>query len=93
VRYAVIESESNQWVYDGDDEQDAYRHYARRAVANVPCVVVRVLADTESGYEVDRRTKPVSVDRYSCGCPVIGGVGGDSHEHPTISVCPVHHSG
>ena len=31
-------------------------------------------------------------DKYSCGCPVIGGGGGDSHEHPTVSVCPVHHS-
>jgi hypothetical protein len=48
MRYAVIESDSNQWVYDGDDKADAERHYRKRAVVNVPCVLVRVLADTEA---------------------------------------------
>lgn len=47
MRYAVIESETNQWVYDGDDKDDAMRHYMKRAVVNVSCVLVRVLADTE----------------------------------------------
>lgn len=61
MRFAVIDLETNAWVYDGDSRQDARREYERRAVNNVSCTLVQVLADTEGTVECCRCNASLSL--------------------------------
>lgn len=72
--------------YEKIGRQGLYAHGIR--IPTVYSLVRRGLVSVERIPGTSRRIyRPVPV--YSCGCHVIG-EDGDSHEHPTISVCPVH---
>ena len=66
------------------DALAAERHSECFAATRDAQEVIKIL------YGATDDTVPLENMRYTCGCPVVGGGGGDSHEHPTISICPTH---